>query len=254
MIQVKLPDRYPLTTELVHEFALLNSDLKITSAKDNILIIGEDAYKFEDVELVELLFPSMVFEDNNFDELYEINAEKGIELNFEQSDYHSILFKMGTFAIISVITMAISATLYYWATKNKTGRVYNENGEYHLDKTKKAGKKGSVYMADASFISYKTASEDEQKSWKGRAQKAPTFIIEIVSAKKSLKQALRKMKNIWIHHGTKIGVVIDPFSKRYFVFEQGKNGFTERSIYTVFTHPLLPGYEGDFSAHVDEIE
>ena len=57
----------------------------------------------------------------------------------------------------------------------------------------------------------------------------------------------------WLDHFV-IQHNICPFAKKYFVFEKDVAGYTEHNIYESFTHPLLSGYEGDFSEYVDEIE
>lgn len=248
--QIKLPDKYPLTDELLVDFRLLNADMAFDKDSDNTLVVEESAFNFYDYEFVEIKFPARIFPDSNFDELYEINDD---QLNFEQPGNHSILLKMGIFDTIAIITATITASLVLWAKISKKGRVRSENGEYHLDKTRKPDEKGGVFMADVSYISYEKASEEEQKSWQGRAPIPPSLSIEIVSSKYGLKPALRKMQDVWMHYGTELGVVICPFAKKYFVFENDIPGYEEYSIYDVFTHALLPGYEGDFSEYADEI-
>ena len=106
-ITIKIPDKYELTTELLAEISLLNADLKITSNGNNTLLINELDFKFDDYEFIELKFPTSVFSDSNFDELYEINND---ELNFEQPGNHSILIKMGVFDKIAIMTAWINAT------------------------------------------------------------------------------------------------------------------------------------------------
>jgi Uma2 family endonuclease len=68
----------------------------------------------------------------------------------------------------------------------------------------------------------------------------PTFCIEIVSAPAGLKKDLEKMKNDWMAAGTELGMVIDPFSKKYYIFEQGKEGFEQWTFDQNFGHELLP--------------
>jgi hypothetical protein len=252
-ILLKIPEKYKITPPLIEEFKLLNLDLAIQQAPENSIILSEYGYKWDDYEFVELKFPTNIFPDSNFDELYEINIENK-QVNFEQPGNHSIIFKMGTFDTISLITGAIFASIYFWAKYKKSGRVREANVEYYLDKTKNPKEKGAVNMADVSYISYDKAPEAVQKTWQGRIPIAPTLSIEIVSARFGLKPALRKMKKVWMDNGTDIGVVVCPFSKKIFIFDKFTTSYQEQSIYTKFTHPLLPGYEGDFSEYVDEIK
>jgi Uma2 family endonuclease len=245
-IKIKIPDKYPLTDSLLFEFQHLNSDLNVQIAPENTLIIEETIFNFRDFEYIELKFPFNIFPESNFDELYEINNN---EFHFEQPGNHSILFKMGTIYTISIITAIIITGLVNWALQTKSGRVITEDGEYHLkdDKTEESR------MADVSFMSYDKASEEEQKKWNGNIPIAPTLSIEIVSAKRGLKPALRKMEEVWMRFGTDIGVVVCPFSKKIYIFEKDVAEYREQSIYIPFTHSLLPDYLGDFSKYVDEI-
>ena len=245
-IEVKIPKKYLLTEELIEEFQLLNLDMRIGKGNENTLLIAESDFCFDDYEYIELKFPTLVFPDSDFDALYEINPS---ELNFEQPGDHSILIKMGVFDTISQITAAILNTIFNWAIPDR-GRVRAETGEYEFKDESGNLKR---YMSDVSYISFEKVPEEEQKKWKTRIPIPPTLSIEIVSAPKSLKATLHKMRDVWINYGTDLGVVVCPFSKKLFVFEHNKKGYKEQSIYKPFTHPLLPEFEGNFSMYVDEV-
>ncbi len=250
-IKIKIPDKYQLSDGLVNEIQLLNSDLKIGTTNGNTLLVEENIFRFENYESIELKFPTSVFPDSNFDELYDINET---ELNFEQPGNHSIILKMGTFYVIGLITGAIFASLFVWAKNSKKGRTLPEDTEYDFSDNEEELPE-QIRMADSSYISYDKVSEEEQKKWgRKRIPIPPTLSIEVVSSKYGLKPALRKMQDVWMNYGTDLGVVVCPFSKKLYIFKKGKPGYTEQSIYKPFTHPLLPGYEGDFSEYVDEIQ
>jgi Uma2 family endonuclease len=247
-IEIKLPDKYPITDQLIEEIQLLNLDLKIGKTNGNTLTVDELAYQFYDYGFVELKFPASIFPDSDFDELYDINED---ELNFEQPGNHSIILKMGILDAISLLTMAIGATLYMWAYTNNKGRVRSENGEYQLNKNQIKKKKGSR-MGDVTFVSYDKASKEEQDKWlDGRIPIAPTLCIEIVSSKYGLKHDLNKMEAVWMRKGTDVGVVVCPYSKKIYIFEKDAPSYREQSIFEPFTHPLLPGYVGDFNHYIN---
>jgi len=251
-INIKLPQKYQLTDVLFAEFQLLNLDLSLEKVENNTLCVGERAYKFEDYGWVELKFPASIFTNSNFDELYKSNLNNE-RINFEQLGNHSILLKMGTFMLISAITASILISLGSWVIRKNRGRTYSENGEYQLKDENSENSETGIYMADISYISYETASEETQKKWKKRIQIAPTLCIEVVSSKYGLKRDLWKMQNVWMRFETELGIVVCPFSKKIFIFEKGKSSYREQSIYEPFTHELLSEYEGDFSKYVDEI-
>ncbi len=247
-IEIKIPEQYHISKSIIYDIQMLNTDITITNKKNNIIVIEESKYKFDDYEYIKFVFPDNFISNNNFDILYNINYE---ELNFEQVN-NTIYIKMGIFDIIGLITAIIISSLVVWAKKGKKGRVRSENAEYDL-KDPKTGK-SQKRMADISFISYEKASEEEQDKWiKGRIPIAPTLSIEVVSSKYGLKPALLKMKLVWMFFGTDIGLVICPFSKKIYFFEKGKIGYKTQSIYKTFTHKLLPDYIGDYSEYVDEI-
>ncbi len=237
----KLCNFQKLNPELLDKLSQLNKRIAVKKRFKHILVLEERKFKFEDYEFVPFKFPPKLFKNNDFDVLYTLNND----FNFEQPGNNSINIKMGTFSIISAITAAIISSLYIWARTKKSGRVFGENGEFQFKDEKDKMKR---YMPDASFISFDKASEEEQKSWKKRAKVAPTLAIEILSSKKpiELERNLNKMQNVWIKNGTDIGIVIDSFRKKYYVFEQGKPGFVEEDIHKPFTHPLLPGYVGEY--------
>lgn len=131
ILYVKLPTRYPITDKLIGEFRLLNTDLKVEQEPGNILVLSELKYRFEDYKFVELKFPTSIFEDGNFDELYDINGE---DVSFEQPGNHSILLKTQPTAYIDAIKNGIAKSLDDWAKKNNVGRVYTESKKYQLNK------------------------------------------------------------------------------------------------------------------------
>jgi Uma2 family endonuclease len=75
---------------------------------------------------------------------------------------------------------------------------------------------------------------------------APTLAIEIVSARRGLNPALKKMELFWMKAGTDIGLVFCLFSKKVYIFEQGQPKYRSQDIYQIFTYPKLPNYKNDF--------
>jgi Uma2 family endonuclease len=187
-----------------------------------------------------------------YDELQTLNHK---HFTFETDNYQIIYLRMGTFAVISAITMAIGAGLFLWANQNKSGRVYTEDGEYKFERKNAEGHNEIIRRRpDISYMSYADVSEEKQKAGATSfITHAPTLAIEIVSSAKSLQTELDKMAAIWIKEGTKLGLVICPFTKKIYCFEHGKPHYTEQSIYDDFTHHLLLGYTGHFSQYVDEV-
>jgi len=173
----------------------------------------------------------------------------------ETDNYQTIYLHLGALANISAITGAIHASLENWANEHKSGKVYTGESEFTFTRTNERGNVEILRRrADISFISYSEVPEVEQKKWTNSLiSHAPTLAIEIVSSAKRLQAELDKMAEIWIKQGARLGIVICPFSKRTFIFERNQAKYREQSIFEVFTHPLLPGYKGNFSEYANEV-
>jgi Uma2 family endonuclease len=248
-IKIRFPDVYNIDNERIRAIRTMNPSFNFEIELNNQLIIEAKEFSLLDCDYHEIHLEK--FDEKLFDELLELNPES--EVNFEFST-NIIHIRMSTFGLISAITGMIIGGLIAWINFTNAGRLYTEDGQYKLEDPENPDESIRV-NPDLSYISYDKVPVEEQKKWKKSfITSPPTLAIEIVSAKRSLKATLKKMNVIWMKAGTNIGIVICPFSKKYFIFESGSNEFIEKSIYEPFTHPLLPGYTGDFSKYVDEID
>jgi len=240
-ILLKFPPSYRLD-EKWEALQKLNPEVRLEIWKKNALLIFEKTYVFEDFESVEL-----VFDKKNKPTYRQILAIENQSEHYRiEVDTEKIILIMATSSFIGMLTASIIASLYFYFKKKgyifseSTPYVFTENGE----KVRRE--------ADASFISFEDYDQETQKKWVGKPIPVPpTLVIEIVSAKNGTKAAIWKMENIWIRFGSKIGLVVCPFSEKIYVFE--KNNSYSQSIYLPFTHPKLEGYVGDFSEYVKDI-
>ncbi|MCB1158186.1 MAG: Uma2 family endonuclease [Leptospiraceae bacterium] len=238
------PEQYPLPPR-IQELSRLNTELSLSYQENTLIIREAPPYAFRDYENFLLRLPG--FTEELFFQLEELNDET----HFEFDDNEEVIVKMSTFALISLLTGAVLTSLFIWAKSRKSGRVYTEDGGYMLESP---DGKHLHRMADISYIAYSKASQEEQASWYSRIPIAPSLAVEIVSAKRGLKPALKKMKDIWMANGTELGFVICPFSKKIYIFEISKESYTEQSIFEDFTHPDLPGYKENFSEYAKKIK
>jgi len=240
-ILLKFPPSYRLD-EKWEALQKLNPEVRLEIWKKNALLIFEKTYVFEDFESVEL-----VFDKKNKPTYRQILAIENQSEHYRiEVDTEKIILIMATSSFIGMLTASIIASLYFYFKKKgyifseSTPYVFTENGE----KVRRE--------ADASFISFEDYDQETQKKWVGKPIPVPpTLVIEIVSAKNGTKAAIWKMENIWIRFGSKIGLVVCPFSEKIYVFE--KNNSYSQSIYLPFTHPKLEGYVGDFSEYIKDI-
>lgn len=244
---IVLPAQFPLTEKRLLKLSGLNRELLLVSNGKNTLIVSETPdFLFGDYENFVLHLPG--FQRSMLEDLKRLNEE----ILFEFEDREEVIVKMGIFALISLLTGAVFASLFAWAKARNSGRVYTEDGGYLLEDHKRKGKFLNR-MADVSYISYEKASSEEQDSWNSYIPVSPSLAIEVVSAKKGLKPALKKMKDVWLATRTKLGLVICPFQKKIYVFELGKEKYKEQSIFEDFTHSSLPGYRENFGEFARKI-
>lgn len=241
---IRFPKSYPLK-ERITELQKLNPNFVLSVKGKNSLLVCESAFLLEDYGYFGLKLPGFTWA--MFEEMEKFNEE----MSFEFDDEEEIFIKMGIFALISALTAAVLSSLYVWAKAKNRGRVYADPGGYELDHPEQAGKK-IRRIPDISYISFETVPEEVQKSWKGFIPHPPNLVIEIVSAKEGLKTDLKKMESVWMKTGVDVGLVICPYTEKLCIFEKGKSSYTEQSLYSDFTHPLLPEYSENFGKYLKE--
>jgi Uma2 family endonuclease len=229
------------------ELERVNPDVLLSIDVENCLTIAESAFLFEDYGYFGIKVPG--FTAAMFDELHELNEE----INFEFDDKEEIFIKMGIFALIGLITALIGASFVNWARSRNSGNVYSDPTEYELDDSENPEKK-LRRIPDISYISYDSVSKKKQSEWNGFIPVPPNLVIEIVSAKRGLKNDLKKMQDVWMKNGADIGLVICPFSEKIYIFEKGISGYSSQSIHSDFSHPMLPGYIDNFGKYVGNDE
>jgi Uma2 family endonuclease len=253
-LQFNLPKWYPLNMEKLRVIQKLNPSVRLNKTSKYKLRIEEAEFSFNDFEWIELSMPTdFILNEDKFNELEEINGDNEIS-QIELDENGLIILKMGTFSEIAALTAMIISSFVVWASIQKKGRVYPENGGFSFLSANNING-FIVRLPDVSYIDFAKAPKEVQASWKQkRIPIPPTLAIEIVSSKYGLKPALKKAEEVWMHYGSDLCLVICPFSEKLYIFEQGKGNYTEQSIYEPFSHPLLPGYEVNFGDYLKELE
>jgi len=240
---------FPASYQLAEKFLSLrklNSALHLELKSQDELWIFEKDFSFAHFESVDLYFPENQL--ISYQELLELEVQS-THYRLEQTP-QKIIIIMATSSLIGFLTFAVLGSIYLWISKTKKGRGYAETTPYKF-----VDEHGHEIRreADASFIAFEDCSEEVQNSWEGGAAQAPpTFVVEVVSAKYGTKSARKKMEEVWMYHGAKVGIVICPFTEKIYVYDQ--NGTSEQSTDETFQHPDLEGYEGDFSKEIQTIQ
>ncbi|MEM7181731.1 MAG: Uma2 family endonuclease [Spirochaetota bacterium] len=242
-IFLRMPHSYPLDGLQLVKLQQDNPDVVLKLAQQNSLEILEHRFSFYEQGNFPLKLSGLTHPI--FSEIHALNQE----LHLEFDDREEVRIQMGVIRLISKLTAKLITSFMNWATKHKLGEVYGENGEYHLQHPEKK-EQHLRKIPDVSYISYSTASEEEQDSWESFLPIPPNMALEIVSAKYSLATELKKMQNVWMPVGVGVGIVVCPFSEKIYIFENGKQGYRQQSIYQDFTHPQLPKYKDNFGKYL----
>ena len=243
-ITIKFPVSY--TPAQLAELQALNQEVSIkANKKGNQITFQESTFLFEEVSFFHVQLPAnFKITEEQFEEI--CNENKTAKLEFD--DYNQLTINMLTATIIGYFTIAIGAFLYFWATRNKKGNVYSESTRYNLyDENAKLKRRA----ADASYISFETAPKAIQLNWRFN-ELPPDLAIEVVSAPNSLQKEIDKMRKDWIACGAKVGIVVNPHTKQYYVFEKGDIGYDIFAFNKPFTHRLFEGLSLDFEGLLNE--
>jgi Uma2 family endonuclease len=111
----------------------------------------------------------------------------------------------------------IIAQLRSWWKTHRQGRVFDSSAGFYLPDS-------SVLNPDAAYIlphKLKGLTKDELT---GFPRFCPDFVIELLSTSDSVSRAEQKMER-WIENGAQLGWLIDPYQKKVFVYEPGREVF-----------------------------
>ena len=128
----------------------------------------------------------------------------------------------------------ISRRLDEWAEKEGGGVTFNSETVFNL-------KNGARRMPDASWLSnekWNSLSETEQEK---PIPFAPDFALELRSPSDSIKKLQAKMRE-YIENGVQIGWLIDPNTKRVYIYRPNAQTEVLENPKEVSGEPLLKGF------------
>ena len=108
----------------------------------------------------------------------------------------------------------IGSQLYSWWMTHERGMVFDSSGTFFLAD-------GSMLSPDASYVLPQKLKGLTKDDLTGLPYLCPDFIIELLSNSDSLPKAQQKMDR-WIENGVALGWLIDPYKKRVYVYEPGR--------------------------------
>jgi Uma2 family endonuclease len=232
-ITIKLPKNLRFTDEQFEQIKLRNQDVGVRKGRRGAsLVLSEKDFLFNEVDFFEVKFPDgYYYIDKQLDDLLTKNDNLKIETNPDGT----IIINMYTAAIITTLTALISGSIFMWNHYKNAGRLSEATGGI------KPIKQNKRRIPDISFTVFEKILKEFVQEYI-HIEVAPTLCIEIVSNKSSreLEKNLKKMKDDWMPEGTDIGLVIDPFKRKYYLFEKDLPEGREIDFAIPFTHSLLP--------------
>ncbi len=118
--------------------------------------------------------------------------------------------------------------LRLWKYKTSLGEVFGASTGVKLPD-------GSFKSPDCAWVSDENLdllNDDEENSY---LNIAPDFIAEICSSTDRISVLQKKMQDIWMKNGVRLGWLIDPYQEKIYIYRQGKEveileGFKNRKL------------------------
>jgi len=176
------------------------------------------------------LRPVVELSDDQLFDLCQINRELRIECN-ERGD---LIMMSPAGSESSHRNIEIAAQLADWSRRDGSGIAFDSSGGFRLGKR-------SMRSPDAAWIRLTRWNKltDEQK--KKFAPICPDFVIELRSETDRLS-TLKKKTQAYIDHGARMGLLIDPFRRKVYVYRQARDVEVLENPKTVSCSPVLRGF------------
>lgn len=129
--------------------------------------------------------------------------------------------------------------LLLWAKRDRGGKVMDSSTGYHLPN-------GATRCPDASWISLDRLKKARKNRPSGFLPACPEFVVEVRSHTDSLRELREKMHE-YVACGAQLGWLIDPSTKKVYVYRPAHRTKTLDSPVSVSADPVLPGFTLDLT-------
>jgi Uma2 family endonuclease len=193
---------------------------------------------FEDIDTVLVprvlrLRPAIDLTDDQLFELCQINQESRIECN-ERGD---LIMMAPVGAQMSHRNGEIAAQLCEWSRRDGTGIAFDSSAGFRF-------RKRTMRSPDASWIRrtrWDKLTDEEKETF---APICPDFVIELRSKTDRLEILKKKMKE-YLENGVRMGVLIEPYQHKVYMFRPGRKVEVLDDPKTVSCGPVLRGFTLD---------
>jgi len=133
---------------------------------------------------------------------------------------------------------SISAQLYNWAIKSKTGKSFDSSTEFILPN-------GARRSPDAAWLRLERWNALTPKEQDGFPPIAPDFVIELVSPSDLRNQRyeeLQQKMQEYLDNGVRLGWLIEPKARKVEIYRQGQAVEIRQTPNSLSGEDVLPGF------------
>jgi Uma2 family endonuclease len=186
--------------------------------------------EISELPLVLRLRPVIDLTDDQFLALSALNRE----LRMERDAEGGLLLMPPTGGESSASNMSISGQLYVWARRDGTGTAFDSSGGFKLPNR-------ALRSPDASWMPNSRLDRFTREQRKKFIPACPDFIIELRSPSDTMADLHAKLRE-YIANGARLGWLLDPETRRVFVYRPDAPVEQLDDPATVEGDPVLPGF------------
>jgi len=160
------------------------------------------------------LISSVVLEPPLTDEEFEKLCMSTESVKLERSKEGKIIVNPPGGLDSSSGNIEIGRQLANWWREHRKGRVFDSSAGFFLPD-------GSSLSPDGAYATAEQMRGLSREDRKHFGRFAPAFVVELLSATDNLSASKKKMET-WMENGSKLGWLIDPYHRKVWVYEPGK--------------------------------
>lgn len=187
---------------------------------------------------------SLILDPPLTDEEFETLCAANEQVRLERTREGKIVVNPPT-GLDSSSNSEIIYQLRAWWKQHRNGRVFDSNAGFFLPD-------GSSLSPDAAYASADQVRELSRDDRRHFARFAPAFVVELLSASDSLRQAREEMES-WIANGVRLGWLVDPYQRNAWGYESGQSPRMESGSEVAGSCPVQ-GFVLDLTAVWSEYE
>jgi Uma2 family endonuclease len=170
-------------------------------------------------------------------EQFEHLCQNYSELRLELTSIGELIVMPPTGMLTGTRNSNLTYQLEAWARKDATGVCFSSNTEFTLPNN-------AIRSPDASWIRREKWDSLSQQEKERFAPICPDFVVELRSPNDTLPFLLNKMSEYRVN-GASLGWLIDPGTRRVYVYRPYEEVVVLENPETVSGEPLLPGFTLD---------